>query len=169
MELFPAVSLTGLLAELGAAPSSFLLTFDAFDLATLYQVLALRQAVFIVEQTCPYQDADGRDTEALHLGLRDESGQLSGYARIFAPGEDGHAHFGRVISAPSHRGQGLGREVVRLCVGICRALWPEAPITISAQAHLQDFYGAFGFEGHGEVYLEDEIPHRDMTLAVGNL
>lgn len=31
-------------------------TFDTFSVPELYAVTALREAVFIVEQTCPYQD-----------------------------------------------------------------------------------------------------------------
>ncbi len=31
--------------------------------ATLYALLQLRVQVFVVEQRCPYQDLDGRDTD----------------------------------------------------------------------------------------------------------
>jgi ElaA protein len=40
--------------------------------------------------------------------------------------------------------------------------WPDQPIYLSAQAHLQRYYARYGFEPVGEVYLEDEIPHIGM-------
>ena len=33
----------------------------------LYAAVQLREAVFVVEQQCPYNDADGRDPHAWHL------------------------------------------------------------------------------------------------------
>ena len=39
---------------------------------------------------------------------------------------------------------------------------PGEPIEISAQSHLQKFYGSLGFEVISEEYLEDDIPHVDM-------
>ena len=42
-------------------------TFADLNLADLYALLALRQRVFIVEQRCPYLDADGLDAGAWHL------------------------------------------------------------------------------------------------------
>jgi ElaA protein len=35
-------------------------------------------------------------------------------------------------------------------------------VYLSAQAHLQGYYGRYGFVAEGEVYLEDDIPHIDM-------
>ena len=33
----------------------------------LYAIVTLRERVFVVEQTCPYQDADGLDPRCDHL------------------------------------------------------------------------------------------------------
>lgn len=44
-----------------------LLTFDAFSALQWYQVTYERERVFVVEQNCPYQDADGLDPFCLHL------------------------------------------------------------------------------------------------------
>ena len=39
----------------------------------IYEILHLRQEVFVVEQNCPYLDADYCDQDAFHLiGLLDE-------------------------------------------------------------------------------------------------
>ena len=51
----------------------------------LYALIHLRQKVFIVEQDCPYIDADFLDQDAFHLlGYHDDS--LVSYLRAFPPG-----------------------------------------------------------------------------------
>jgi ElaA protein len=40
--------------------------------------------------------------------------------------------------------------------------WPGVPIYLSAQAHLQGYYGRYGFVVSGEEFLEDDIPHIGM-------
>jgi ElaA protein len=44
--------------------------------------------------------------------------------------------------------------------------WPEVSCKISAQAHLQKFYGSLGFKTVGKEYLEDGIPHVGMLRGV---
>lgn len=130
----------------------------------LYQILALRNAVFIVEQNCPYQDVDGADLygENRHLcGTADN--QLLAYARLLAPESAGEpVKIGRVIVSGEARGLKLGYRLMEQAVACCERYWPQQQIKLSAQAHLQNFYGQFGFTAIGEIYLEDGIPHRDM-------
>ena len=40
--------------------------------------------------------------------------------------------------------------------------WPDQPIYLSAQAHLQGYYSRYGFNPVGDVYVEDGIPHLGM-------
>ncbi|OXH81234.1 drug:proton antiporter, partial [Burkholderia multivorans] len=40
-----------------------------------------------------------------------------------------------------------------------RAQWPDTPVSLHAQAHLQRFYGAFGFTPSSDVHDEDGIAH----------
>ncbi|WP_034916080.1 GNAT family N-acetyltransferase [Erwinia sp. 9145] len=130
----------------------------------LYQILALRNTVFIVEQICPYQDIDGADLygENRHiLALSDN--KLLAYARLLAPqGEDRPAKIGRVIVSGEARGMKLGNQLMEQAVASCQDHWPQHKIFLSAQAHLQRFYGRFGFTAVSETYLEDDIPHVDM-------
>ena len=42
------------------------------------------------------------------------------------------------------------------------ALCPGVPITLGAQAYLEDWYGRFGFVTSGPGYVEDGIPHVPM-------
>lgn len=144
------------------------LPFDELDTRTLYAMLALRLSVFVVEQHCPYQELDGKDQQGWHiLGYR--HGQLVATARILAPGDSytGACSIGRVVSAPSQRGTGLGQALMNEAVNRCLTLFPEHPIRIGAQAHLDAFYARFGFVSAGATYLEDGIAHIEMTRPVG--
>lgn len=127
----------------------------------LYALLKLRQDIFIVEQNCPYPDADGLDPQALHLmGWR--ASELLVYMRIFAPGiKYPEASLGRIVSAQSVRGTGLGKRLMERGLQYADRAY-SAPIRISAQAHLHRFYRGFGFERASEPYDEDGILHIDM-------
>ncbi|WP_426750517.1 GNAT family N-acetyltransferase [Myxococcus sp. Y35] len=143
-------------------------SFQALSLDELYDVLALRQEVFVVEQRSIYQDVDGFDRGAEHLLLHDESQDtrvLAAYLRILPPGlkYPGESSLGRVVTSPRARGLGLGRELVARGISRLDSLYPEAPIHIGAQHYLQRFYEGFGFQARGDVYDEDGIPHIDMV------
>lgn len=128
----------------------------------LYDALALRCRVFILEQG-PYLDPDGVDRVSWHLLGRDGRGELAAYLRVVDPGHKyAEPSIGRVIVAPEHRGTGLGRALMREGIAGCERLWPGLGVRISAQAHLQRFYGSLGFAAVGEPYLEDGIPHLEM-------
>lgn len=140
-------------------------SFDALDVHLLYAILALRQEVFVVEQTCYYLDADGKDQQALHVvGTLD--GRVVAYTRVLDRGVSyaDYASIGRVVTAPSVRGRGLGRPLMQESLRVLYTHYGKQPIKISAQAHLQDFYGSLGYVGVGEGYEEDGIPHRAMVL-----
>lgn len=144
------------------------LPFDALSAAALYELLALRSEVFVVEQRCVYQDIDGLDPQLLHLcGREAASGALLAYARLLPPGVKGQSlpMIGRVLTAPAARGRGLGRPLMQRALAECAARWPALAVQISAQAHLQDFYASLGFEPCSEVYDEDGIAHIDMRRA----
>ncbi|WP_167374263.1 hypothetical protein [Bathymodiolus platifrons methanotrophic gill symbiont] len=44
-------------------------SFDELSLHELYEILKIRQAIFVVEQNCAYQDADDLDQVSWHLGM----------------------------------------------------------------------------------------------------
>ena len=141
-------------------------SFADLAVADLYEMLALRQQVFVLEQTCLYPDIDGLDPSAYHLlGWRTADGkrELAATLRCLAPGTKyDEMSLGRVVTSPSARGTGLGRELV--AQGIARAgqLHPGHAIRIGAQAHLETFYAGFGFRTVSAPYDEDGIPHIDM-------
>ncbi|MCC2546764.1 GNAT family N-acetyltransferase [Hymenobacter sp. BT175] len=132
----------------------------------LYALLQLRSEVFVVEQTCAFQDMDGLDEKADHLLGYAETGQLAAYARLFGPGLSyGQVSIGRVVTSPAFRRFGYGRELLRRSLAECERLYGAQPIKIGAQLYLKAFYESFGFAQLGEGYLEDGIPHIYMLRA----
>jgi ElaA protein len=139
--------------------------FDELSLEQLYAMLALRQEVFVVEQSSPYADLDFIDQRADHLLVSDGSA-LVGYARCFgASAEKPFASFGRLAVAKARRGEALGKELVRgalarLAQASCRE------VQISAQLYLEGFYAQFGFVRIGKPYDDTGILHIDMRLTL---
>ena len=140
--------------------------FSELAPADLYAVVRLREAVFIVEQNCPYPDSDGRDPNAWHLlGWEERSGgrALVAYARIFEPGvRYDEGSIGRVVTAPDVRGTGKGRALMAEALRRFDSLAPGQPIRIAAQRRLEDFYLGLGFRTVSDPYEEDGIIHVDM-------
>lgn len=136
--------------------------FEGLGVQGLYDALELRAKVFILEQG-PYLDLDGFDQSSWHLLGRDENGALRVYLRVVDPGlKYEEPSIGRVVTDAECRGTGAGRALMQEGVARCVEAWPGRGIRISAQAHLQRFYGSLGFESVGAEYLEDNIPHIEM-------
>lgn len=139
------------------------LPYASLSTDRLYDIMRLRQEVFIVEQHCYYLDADGIDKSALHvLGIEDDV--LVAYARIMGPGiVYPEASFGRVLVAQPHRGKGYGQQLTSLLLQTTSDHWGDVPVRISAQAYLTAFYSFFGFATEGSTYLDAGIPHIYMV------
>lgn len=137
----------------------------------VYEMLAARSAVFVVEQNCVYGDIDGLDMQAWHLSAYGSAADaarapLAGYLRVLLPdADDADVRIGRVLTTAPFRGIGLGNAMLERALVHIRAQWPGTPIRLHAQAHLQKFYGAFGFAPVSEIHDEDGIPHVWMRSA----
>ena len=141
--------------------------FEALSTLELHGILAARERVFIVEQNCPYQDADDYDRVSWHLACYSD-GQLAAYLRIVDAGHKyPEASIGRVLTVKEHRGLGLGKRLMQEALSRFEAQHPNQGIRISAQSYLLDFYRSFGFQAVGTEYLEDDIPHTEMFRAYG--
>jgi len=140
-------------------------TFQDLNLNELYEVLALRSEVFVVEQDCVYQDIDGKDQKALHvLGYKD--GKLVAYTRCFNKGlyfEE--ASIGRVIVKEDQRKYGYGHQIFEASIKEVESRFEAKKIKISAQKYLTKFYESHDFKQIGEGYLEDGIPHIGMIKS----
>jgi ElaA protein len=141
-------------------------SFADLTTAELYEVLAQRQQVFILEQQCFYNDFDGLDQEAHHLlGWRTIDGkrELAAYLRCLAPGAKyTEMSLGRVLTTMAARGTGAGRELLVRGIGHAERQHPGHRIRIGAQAYLEHFYQSFGFQTISAPYEEDGIMHIDM-------
>jgi len=133
--------------------------FDALTPHQLYAILQLRNAVFVVEQNCVFQDADDKDQDSYHLmGFQEE--KLVAYTRLLPPGLSyPQASIGRVVTSPTVRRSGAGRELMAQSIHEVFNLFGHGPIKIGAQLYLKQFYESFGFVQTGEPYLEDGIKH----------
>ncbi|MEO5904425.1 MAG: GNAT family N-acetyltransferase [Gemmatimonadaceae bacterium] len=140
--------------------------FEELTPSDLYAAMALRQKVFVVEQNCPYLDADGVDAKAHHvLGWKkgDDWQRLVAYARIFPPRvKYAEASIGRVSTHPDVRGRGLGQALMIEGIRLIDERGWGTEIRIAAQMYLERFYEGFGFRRVTEPFLEDDIWHVDM-------
>jgi ElaA protein len=137
--------------------------FNELSVNELYDIFRLRMEVFVVEQNCPYQDADGKDQHASHLMGRNSKEELIAYARIFPGGISfNEVSIGRVITSGKARGMGAGKMLMEKAITFCHLIFGNQPVRIGAQSYLIKFYKSFGFEVVSEEYLEDNIPHVEM-------
>ena len=152
------------------------LDFNELSLEQLYQIMKLRQDVFVVEQTCIYEDLDNLDQSCRHLFATQakDSGneEIIAYTRLIPSGLvhkgellSDQAAIGRAIIHESARGQKLGFELMQRSIDAIHELTPGIAIKIGAQQHLENFYGQLGFKTISEMYLEDGIPHIDMLRS----
>jgi ElaA protein len=138
---------------------------DDLSARELHTIIAHRERVFIVEQNCPYQDADDYDAVSWHLACYSD-GDLAAYLRIVDAGyKYAEPSIGRVLTAKPYRGLGLGKVLMSEAMNRIHTLYPNQNNRISAQAYLVDFYQGYGFEVCSDEYLEDDIPHVEMLKS----
>ena len=138
-------------------------SFEALSKAQLYEVLQLRETVFVLEQKCAYQDLDYLDQHAWHISGRNEKGELAAYCRVVFPGKKyQEPAIGRVATAKQFRGQGLGIALMNYAIMQTEKIYSGQGIRISAQQYLERFYSELGFNVCSKPYLEDDILHIDM-------
>ena len=127
----------------------------------LSQLKNIREKVFIQEQkVTPPLEWDGMDEKAIHFLVFNDKAAI-GCARAIVI--KNHMQLGRMAVLKEYRGQGIGGALIEKAMTIAK-LNQLSAIYISAQCHAIDFYKKFGFEVTSDIYLDAEIPHRDMTL-----
>jgi predicted GNAT family N-acyltransferase len=128
------------------------------DLADLR---AVREPVFLVEQNIPPEmEWDELDPKSRHVIARDRDGRPIGTGRLTP--EHG---IGRMAVLAEWRGKGVGEAIMRVLLEQARQLgYPT--VELHAQSHAIPFYAKLGFAPYGEEFVECEIPHRMMRLAL---
>lgn len=129
----------------------------------LHEILMVRQKVFIVEQSCAYQDADELDHSAWHLTGRAEDARLVVYLRVNPPGSRfREPSIGRLLTVKAERGGRLATMALQQAIEKCGRSYPGYAIRIAAQTYLERYYRQIGFRAVGAPYEEDGIAHVDM-------
>ena len=129
----------------------------------VYDMLRLRNEVFVVEQNCVFQDADNKDQDCFHLLLYQQK-KLVAYARLVPAGVTfSEISIGRIVTSPAVRGTGVGKILMQHAIEQTYKLLGKAPIRIGAQLYAIGFYESFGFEAAGSIYDEDGIDHIEMV------
>ncbi|MEP1151741.1 MAG: GNAT family N-acetyltransferase [Balneola sp.] len=146
--------------------------FIAFENLTphqLYDLLKLRQDVFVIEQQCIYEDFDGYDDKSIHFLIYEEN-EIAAYSRIFAPNikYKDESSIGRIIVANQFRGGHHGKILIQESINYCLNNFPDSIIRIEAQAKLTDYYSKLGFNPDSEIYEVDGIDHLQMIYEVKN-
>lgn len=135
------------------------------DAATLYELLKLRVEVFVVEQSCPYPELDGRDlqSQTRHFWLQEPSGEVISTLRLMEENPNGGKLFriGRVCTKQVARGHGHTTRLMQAALADVGGYRCE----INAQTYLIEMYTQHGFVVAGDEFLEDGIPHVPMVRA----
>ncbi len=138
-------------------------SFKELSVGELYAILRLRSEIFVVEQNCPYLDADNKDQKSYHLMLLKDN-QLVAYARLLPAGISyKEMSIGRVVTSAGVRGTGAGRILMNAAIENCYKIFGEGKIRIGAQVYIKNFYASLGFNDAGDIYDEDGIPHIEMV------
>ncbi len=139
--------------------------FTDLNVDELYKILQARNAVFVVEQKCAYQDLDGIDRQALHVWL-EEDGKILAYLRVFdAPGLEDTVQIGRVLTTV--RGEGLGTKILQAGIKAATDFHQNArAVQLEAQCYATGFYAREDFAEKGETFDEDGIPHVLMVRSL---
>ena len=131
---------------------------------------SIRTEVFINEQDCPPEEEwDAYDATSRHLlGLVDGVPVATARWRTTTHGDAPTAKLERFAVRRSHRGKGHGTTLVRAALADARRAG-FSTFLIHAQAHLEAWYGSFGFRSTGRRFDEVGIPHVEMVLRDGSL
>jgi len=138
--------------------------FKELTTLELYEILKVREEVFIVEQNCIYNDLDNKDLNAIHITIRENS-KILAYLRVLESKHDNHEiSFGRVLVTQEGRGKGYAKAIVEEAIDYINKSWNKKVISIEAQSYLKKFYESFGFVVTSDEFLEDGIPHIWMKI-----
>ena len=131
--------------------------------ASAADLQAIRREVFVVEQHVPEEDEwDANDAVCQHvLALADGTPVVPiGTGRLLPDG-----HIGRMAVLKPWRNRGVGRALLALLLERARHSGFKT-VVLHAQVHALNFYTKQGFTAEGPVFMEADIAHRVMRLAL---
>ena len=134
--------------------------FNELTTKELYEILKARAEIFVVEQNCVYQDLDDKDYESLHFFYEEDS-KVAAYLRAFY--RDGNVvQIGRVLTI--QHGTGLGGKLLKEGIAQLKEKMDPRQLYVEAQCYAAGYYEREGFKVCSDEFLEDGIPHVQMTL-----
>lgn len=149
-------------------------TIAASNAEHIQQVFAIRAAVFMSEQNCPYEEEfDGNDYCATHvIGLVDGRAAAVIRIRYFA----GFAKLERLAVLKTCRGTQVTRAVIETAIEICRRKGYER-VYGHSQARLIGFWGEYGFKplqrkakfvfsDHAYIEIVRELARHDAAITM---
>ena len=131
------------------------------------QAAQLRTDVFVHEQNVlPDEELDHLDATATHF-VAIEDDHVIATLRIVSIISDNlpTAKIGRVAVAKNRRNAGIGKKLMLAAIAHAHEQGCHQCI-LGAQTHVISFYEKLGFIPHGPIFLEANISHRHMTLAL---
>lgn len=132
--------------------------FDQLNVNELYEILKLRQDIFILEQQCLYPDIVFIDEKSLHIYYQ-EKGKIIAYLRMFEK-DTNTCQLGRIISL--NRRQGFGTSLINETLQLLKQEKKYEKVYVEAQKYAIEFYEKLGFYVISDVFLEDGIEHVKM-------
>lgn len=136
--------------------------FKQLTAREFYEIVYLRTKIFVVAQQRIYQEVDSKDPVAIHV-FNEQAGRIMAYARVYLIADSQIVSFGRVVTSPAARGQGMGRKLMEHVMTAIRDNYPGKPIEIEAQTQVQGFYEKFGFRPVGQPFIFESTPHIKMV------
>lgn len=138
-------------------------TFDELTSKEVYELLRARSEIFVVEQTCVYQDIDGIDYKSVHVFSKNGDGSVAGCLRLYYNDEPGTVQLGRMLTVK--HGMGLGGKLLHAGVEYAKKHMGAKRVFLHAQKYALGFYAKEGFLVCSDEFLEDDIPHHEMELV----
>ena len=138
-------------------------TYAQLTVDQVYDLLQLRQHVFIQEQQSIYDDIDGLDKDSVHV-LMKENNKLYGYLRFRSV--DSTVIFERVVLSQQARGAGQGNTLFQYGLSEAHRFYNPLKYRLSAQLEVVEFYIKFGFSTVSQPYDDGGILHVTMEKQV---
>lgn len=137
-------------------------TFQELTLEELYEILKLRQDVFMIEQSCPEPDLDYVDQKSYHVFINEDN-EIKAYLRVIPAGVvHEYTVIGRVVAKTKRAGHGT--IVMNAGISTAKEKLNATKIKINAQSYAIPFYEQFGFQVTSEEFIEANIPHKQMIV-----
>ena len=128
-----------------------------------FDILKLRIEIFVVEQSCYYQELDDEDKEAFHVSIYN-NGIIVAVGRIIPDLNNREVKIGRIAVKMNQRKKGFASSMMEDMLNFISKRYGDFSVLLSAQTYLIKFYQSYGFNEIGDTYLEDGIEHINMVL-----